>query len=285
MPAVNQAASPHHLFWMAGYLVGGVVALILAHRENLPLGRCAIAWVVMMMLGLLGARLYYIVDNGVPMAVWARQGPLAGGIRIPGALLAILFVMPFFLRALRLPILPVADALIPASPLGLALGRIHCFVAGCCFGQPTDLPWAVQFGGALHHVRLNHLQRGLIPPEAQFSLPVHPLQVYFALAALALGLFLLWFHRRRSYDGEALLVFIAVYAFMKISLETLRERTLVPDAPDPFWIGIVFGMAATALLVALRLRPPEDTGGPGRKPGVRVHSWPPGDPGSGSPTV
>ena len=41
---------------------------------------------------------------------------------------------------------------------------------------------------------------------------------------------------------------------MKVYLESFRERTLVPDAPDPFWIELTFGLAATVLLIGLRLK-------------------------------
>ena len=261
------APSSHILFWLAGGIVGGMVALVLSHRDRLPVGRCAVAWLISMTVTQLGSRLYYILDNDVPMSVWAYQGPLGGGVRIPGGLLACFFVMPFVLRALKLPILRFADAAVPAAALAIALGRISCLVGGCCFGRLTDLPWSIQFG-PLSPARFNHLQQGLIPPEARFSLPVHPLQVYFVLAALSLGLFLLWFRRHRSYAGESLLIFIAIYAFAKIALETLRERTLIPDAPDPFWIGIVLGTSATVLLAILRCRPPAERGRLAPTPGL-----------------
>jgi prolipoprotein diacylglyceryltransferase len=161
--------------------------------------------------------------------------------------------MPLVLRALRLPGLRFADAVIPATALSHSIGRIHCLVVGCCFGKPTDLPWALQFGRD-SPAWLNHANRGLVSPDSQLSLAVHPLQVYFGLAALGLGLGLLWFRRHRAYEGEVFLVFIAVYSWMKIYLESFRERTLVPDAPDPFWVGLAFGLAATVLLIGLRLK-------------------------------
>jgi phosphatidylglycerol:prolipoprotein diacylglycerol transferase len=264
---MNVALSPHIVFWLLAGVMGGGVALTLNRRDGLPLGRCALAWALSMAVTLIGSRLYYIIDNDVPTSVWSRQGPLAGGVRIPGGLLADFVVMPFVLRALGLPILRFADAATPAAALALAIGRMHCFIAGCCFGRPTDLPWAVRFG-PFSPARVNHIEQGLIPPEARFSLLVHPLQIYFAVAALLLGIFLIWFRRRRVYEGEGLLAFIVVYCWAKISLETLRERTLIPDAPDPFWIGIVLGTSATALLATLRWRTPTEQGRLALPPGA-----------------
>jgi phosphatidylglycerol:prolipoprotein diacylglycerol transferase len=245
--------STHIMFWWIGGLSAGAVALGLTRRDRLPLGRSALAIVVVLFLATIGSRLYYLIDNDVPLSAWAREGPFSGGVRIPGGLLLVLFVMPLVLRALRLPGLRFADAAIPATGLGLAIGRINCLVVGCCFGKPTDLPWAIQFG---RHspAWVNHAYRGLVSPDSQLSLAVHPLQVYFGLAALGLGLGLLWFRRHRAYEGEVFLVFIAVYSWMKLYLESFRERILVPDAPDPFWIELAFGLAATVLLIGLRLK-------------------------------
>lgn len=239
--------------WWIGGLSAGAVALILARRERLPLGRSAVAIVVVLFLTTIGSRLYYLIDNDVPLSAWGRGGPFAGGVRIPGGLLLVLFVMPLVLRALRLPGLRFADAAIPTTGLSLSIGRIHCLVVGCCFGKPTGLPWALQFG---RHspAWVNHVKRGLVAPDSPLSLAVHPLQVYFGLAALGLGLGLLWFRRHRAYEGEVFLAFIAVYSWMKIYLESFRERTLVLDAPDPFWIGLAFGLTATVSLIGLRLK-------------------------------
>lgn len=243
----------HIMFWWIGGLIGGAVALILARRDRLPLGKSALAIVVALYLTSIGSRLYYLIDNDVPLSAWAREGLFSGGVRLPGGLLLVLFVMPLVLRALRLPALRFADAVIPATGLSHSIGRIHCLVEGCCFGKPTDLPWALEF--ARHSPAWwNHAYRGLVSPDSQLSLPVHPLQVYFGLAALGLGLGLLWFRRHRAYEGEVFLAFIAVYSWMKIYLEGFRERTSVPDAPDFLWIGLAFGVAATALLIALRLK-------------------------------
>ena len=58
-----------------------------------------------------------------------------------GAVLASLLVIWRY----RMPLLATADAHGPSVALGLAIGRLGCFFNGCCYGDPCDLPWAVQF--------------------------------------------------------------------------------------------------------------------------------------------
>jgi phosphatidylglycerol:prolipoprotein diacylglycerol transferase len=52
----------------------------------------------------------------------------------------VLFVIKY-----KLPPLAIGDVVAPSVAIGLGLGRIGCFLNGCCFGGPTDLPWAVRF--------------------------------------------------------------------------------------------------------------------------------------------
>ncbi len=54
----------------------------------------------------------------------------------------------------RLPGLALADLVIPSVLLGVAIGRLGCFLNGCCFGGACELPWAVEFPfGSPPHVR------------------------------------------------------------------------------------------------------------------------------------
>ena len=68
-----------------------------------------------------------------------------GGLVVYGGLIgaAVGFIM--FIRKQRLPLLAMADLVAPCMAIGLALGRIGCFLNGCCYGGETELPWHVTF--------------------------------------------------------------------------------------------------------------------------------------------
>jgi phosphatidylglycerol:prolipoprotein diacylglycerol transferase len=119
------------------------------------------------------------------------------------------------------PFWPMADAVAPALALGLALGRLGCWLNGCCYGAVSGRPWAVRFpAGSPAWVR--HVDAGLIASSASCSLPVHPTQLYSALDGLILlGLLTLYYPRRRR-DGEVMGLLMVAYAVSRFLVESLR---------------------------------------------------------------
>jgi phosphatidylglycerol:prolipoprotein diacylglycerol transferase len=89
-------------------------------------------------------------------------------------------------------------------------GRFGCFLNGCCYGKPTHLLWGVVY-----------------PPDSFPALefgetPIHPSQLYFAIAGLLLFL-LTWSIRRRiSVPGVLFWIFIVLFALIRIPLDFTR---------------------------------------------------------------
>ncbi|HZC07458.1 MAG TPA: prolipoprotein diacylglyceryl transferase family protein [Ktedonobacterales bacterium] len=109
-------------------------ALLLAHSHRAP-GQALAASLVALVIGIVGAKLWYIVKHwrARRMDGWCIQG------FIVGASLATLLL----LALLRQPIGIVLDATAPGLLFGLAVGRLGCFLAGCCGGPPTASRWGV----------------------------------------------------------------------------------------------------------------------------------------------
>lgn len=102
--------------------------------------------------GIVTARLFYVVEywpefaTGNPAeTVLAIVNVTEGGLVIYGGILGGTVAALWFLARQRLPILAMGDLVAPSIALGLGLGRLGCFLNGCCFGGPCDLPWAVRF--------------------------------------------------------------------------------------------------------------------------------------------
>ncbi len=97
--------------------------------------------------GVVGARLFYVIhyfdhfkDQPLRMfAVWE------GGLELLGGVILAVLVIFLYLRHHKLPIRKYLDILAIGLFVALAFGRMGCFLNGCCFGKPTDLPWAVRF--------------------------------------------------------------------------------------------------------------------------------------------
>jgi len=97
--------------------------------------------------GVLGARLFYVVhyfqqfrsDLLSIFAIWQ------GGLELLGGVVLAITVIVIYLWYHKLPVRRYLDILAIGLMLALVFGRIGCFLNGCCFGRPTDLPWAVTF--------------------------------------------------------------------------------------------------------------------------------------------
>jgi len=97
--------------------------------------------------GVVGARLFYVIHHfddfqGRLLSVFAIWG---GGLELLGGVLLAIAVIIFYSRYHKLPTQRYLDILAIGLMLALAFGRIGCFLNGCCFGKPTNLPWAVRF--------------------------------------------------------------------------------------------------------------------------------------------
>jgi len=140
--------------------------------------------------GIIGARLFYVIEYwsafekptlGATLAAAIRLD--MGGLVVYGSLIGGMVGMLTFMRAHRLPRLATFDLLAPSMLLGLAIGRIGCLLNGCCFGGPSELPWAVTFPARspvhihqVHHgqVYLHGLKLPLGPSDRPIITAVQP---------------------------------------------------------------------------------------------------------------
>jgi phosphatidylglycerol:prolipoprotein diacylglycerol transferase len=213
--------------------------------------------------GLVGAHLLYVAQYP---DTYLREGFVAGlregGLVYYGGLAAAFAVVFVWSRRRGLPYLDALDFVAPLGAVGLAVTRLGCFFNGCCFGAPSHVPWAVVFPrGSLAHQ--GQVAAGLVAPS-QAPLPVHPVQLYELVAALAF-FWILWarFPRRR-FAGEVVVTFGLLYATWRLAAEALRADSpgWRPDAhaitPNQWLSLVVIAMAGIGWWAARRAaRTPE----------------------------
>lgn len=185
--------------------------------------------------GLLGAKVllvavewrFYFHNRAEMLSILRSGGVFYGG------LLGALLVAVFYVRRFKIPGWAAADVLAPAVILGQAVGRQGCFAAGCCWGKPTTVPWAVTF-------RDIFAGRTIGTP---LDIPLHPTQLYESGAALLIFFFLLWLAGRKKFEGQVVLAYLFLYAAARATIEVYRG-----DASR----GTVFGGAlSTSQFIAL----------------------------------
>ncbi|MFC1511517.1 prolipoprotein diacylglyceryl transferase, partial [Candidatus Margulisiibacteriota bacterium] len=121
---------------------------------------------------------------------------------------------------------------------GIAIGRVGCFLNGCCFGLPTKLPWGMVFPfGSLAH--------SYFPGEH-----LHPTQLYSSLGGLVIFLLIVWLYRQKKYDGHIFLWWLIFYSIYRFLVEFLRYSPMhwLGLTPSQWIVVFVGGSALLAIL-------------------------------------
>jgi len=227
--------------------------------------------------GVLGARLMFVILNpslfslGKPfdiLKIWE------GGLVFYGGVIAAIPVAIFLLKKRGIEVWDFGDLVIPYLALGHGIGRVGCFFNGCCFGKPSSLPWAVSFprlvdetgalvGSPVYEHQLYYCNPPLITADAARSLPVHPTQLYSAVALAVICCLLLLLWKRRLFKGQVFWSYLVIYSVFRFGIEFLRD-----DTPQMLWglkisqlVGIpMFLTGCVAILVGfVRSRPQDET--------------------------
>lgn len=178
---------------------------------------------------------------------WAKFW--AGGLTYYGGFIGAVIAAYFLLKRDKFPFWRAADMAGFAVPLGLAFGRMGCLLAGCCFGAPTSASWALSFPpgspAAEEQVRAH-----LLLSNRDWSLPVHPTQVYESAVSLAIAAICFFVvHPKKRYDGEVFVAFVVMYAIARAILEVWRrdDRGGVGALSTSQALGLLLVVAALAL--------------------------------------
>jgi phosphatidylglycerol:prolipoprotein diacylglycerol transferase len=150
----------------------------------------------------------------------------------------------------RLPKIAVLAAAAPALAVGHAIGRIGCFLVGDDYGRPSDLPWAVAFPEGT-------------PPTV---VPVHPTQIYEAIALVPLAVLLFRWRKDRRSDTFVLGAYLICAGAIRFAIEFVRVNQRVLG---PFTVAHLASLAAVAAGAGFLLKR-RDAGGDrhpkGRRP-------------------
>jgi phosphatidylglycerol:prolipoprotein diacylglycerol transferase len=205
-----------------------------AKRLGIPPGRFFDLCFYIILAALVGSRLLYVFLElptfvAHPLKIFALW---QGGLVFHGGVILALLVAFYYIRRHGLPWRPTLDALAVGTPLGQFFGRLGCFMAGCCYGRPAEVPWAVVFDNP----------HTLCP----YRVPVHPAQLYEAFLALGVFGFLYWFRTRKRFDGQVLLIYFCLAGLVRFVVEFFRS-------PLDYRGHVFFGWMPLTQLMALGL--------------------------------
>jgi len=196
--------------------------------------------IVCILSGIIGARLLYVVMNldyyiTYPKEIFALWH---GGLVYVGGIVGGIIGGVIYIRAKGMPGWRVADLIAPLIALGHGIGRIGCFLNGCCYGKPTNLPWGVVFKA---ESEAGHAFPGI---------PIHPTQLYESLVEFAIFIVLTLYERKKRVDGSLILLYVLLYGTARFMLEYLRaDAPHTPFGLTIFQIGVLPVMVIAAFLL------------------------------------
>ncbi|MCA1901892.1 MAG: prolipoprotein diacylglyceryl transferase [Candidatus Hydrogenedens sp.] len=204
-----------------GLLVG--VSLALKENSRLPQPYPATGKVGIWGLigGLIGAKTYYVVQYE-GLSHWYEMLIFwTGGYVFFGAFIGGTIGVWLYLKKNKIPFLPSADISVPFLCLGHAIGRLGCFLNGCCFGDLCNTPWGIIYpadSGILDH----HKFLRLLPNGAQVPIPIHATPIYEVIGLIMIFFLLRMIYKNKSYNGQVLLWYFCLYGAWRFFDENFR---------------------------------------------------------------
>jgi phosphatidylglycerol:prolipoprotein diacylglycerol transferase len=233
----------------AAYLVALQMAVVRARHRGIDGTRVMDLGIYLIIAALVGAKLMLvIVDFDYFMSQPQELLSLvrAGGV-FYGGLLAALGVAIVLVRRYGLRIWATADLFAPGIALGHVIGRLGCLLAGCCYGRPADVPWAITFTNPLAASNVG----------TPLGVPLHPTQLYDAGAELLIMIVLLVTERRgRTFEGRTFWLYMLLYGISRFIIEFYRgdDRGTIAGISTSQAVSLVIVPLAIVMLVRLRRR-------------------------------
>ncbi len=147
IPIVHLTVKSYGFMMVVGFLAAVTVIRYLSRHFTRDPQHITNAALYSLIAGVVGARIFFVVHYsdqfrgnwGDLFAIWN------GGLELIGGVVLAIAVIVLYIRYHKLPMRHYLDVLAIGLTTALVFGRIGCFLNGCCYGKPTELPWAVRF--------------------------------------------------------------------------------------------------------------------------------------------
>ena len=237
----------------AAYLIGLQLGVVRARRAGVDPARVMDLGIYLIIAALIGAKLMLIAVDWEYFRSQPRELlslVRAGGV-FYGGLIAAVAVGLWLVRRYKLPVWTTADLMAPGIALGHVVGRFGCLLAGCCYGRPTDVPWAVTFTDPLAAQNVG----------TPLGIPLHPTQLYDAGAELVILCVLLFTERKgRPFAGRTFWMYLLLYGISRFIIEFYRgdpnRGTVMEGLSTSQFVSLLLVPGSLLMLAYLRRRGP-----------------------------
>ena len=199
---------------------------------------------------IIGARLYYVIfdwelykDN--PIEIFNLRG---GGLAIYGGIIGAVLTLIVFTKVRKVSFFSMADTGCIGLITGQIIGRWGNFFNCEAFGGYTDSLLAMRLKMSLVNpsmISQELLDHRIVENGVEY-IQVHPTFLYESMWNLGVLIFMLWYRKRKKFDGEMLLIYLLGYGLGRSWIEGLRTDQLIF-----FGTGIPVSQALSMLLVLI----------------------------------
>lgn len=240
-----------------GALLGMGMALLEARRNHEDTNRCLEMMIISMTAAIVGSRLFYVIFSWDLYSenvsgIWNIRN---GGYAFYGASLAGVLAAAVFCKVTKSPFWQMADTVSVGLLLGQTVGRFGNFFNRESFGAYTDSLLAMQI--PLTAVRSGEvsgaMRDNLLTIDGMAYIQVHPVFLYESLWCLVLLLMLLAIRRRKCFQGELFMRYLAGYGLGRFFFEWLRtDQLMIPGTQIGISMlisAVLFGIFAPAIAI------------------------------------
>lgn len=173
-----------------------------------------------MLFFLIGIHIFPLTSNELKMLLFSGSPIKQGEKSVLGGLLVIIGLL-ISIAWLKEKIYLIDNLAIPFI-IGVGLQNVGCFMAGCCYGNPSNLPWSVHYGSG-SPAFIAELQEGIVKTGETVTLSLHPVQLYLLTGCLLIA-FVVWKFRNRLKAPLSQFIFgWMLYSVLRFFMEFLRD--------------------------------------------------------------
>jgi phosphatidylglycerol:prolipoprotein diacylglycerol transferase len=225
------------------FLVAIFVAANRAKKEGIPAQNIFDLGLYILVSAFLGARIFHFFQHLEDYSsFWEVFRVWEGGLSYYGGFISAFIVSIIYLQINKLSIERYLDILGPSMILGLSIGRVGCFLAGCCFGKETSLPWGIPSRWTL-------LDSG--------DVYVHPTQIYSSVSLFTIFVVLIILRKYMRFSGQLFLLTVIMYSGFRFLIDFIRfytpeERMGILATSQV--LSIILGTFALIIMIVFILR-------------------------------
>ena len=198
-------------------VLGIITTLFFIKRDKqlaalIPFNRLLDLVTFIIIAAIIGGRALFILETDEDIKFLQALSIWRGGFSVLGSIITTLIVTPLYLYIKKISIIPLLDRIAIYAPLLLSISRLGCFLAGCCYGKPSNVSWTITYTNS--------------DSLAPLHQALHPTQLYSTLALFCIFILFYIIRNNKHPKGYFLGNFLFFIGLERYLVDFLRGDSL-----------------------------------------------------------